>query len=177
MRVIASALACDALAATQASPSTLDVGDTKSTVIPEAPHSTASTSTRATKAATRNQRRADHTSASTRRASTRSHAHANERTTHAQPALRSARHAKKNDKTHPRVRSVQRVSTPAREKADASDAPGGGAIAPAGDPAMTSSGSWRPSSVAEPNDNIHSRTGSLFPAGAAAVNKGRGEAH
>jgi hypothetical protein len=91
--------------------------------------------------------------------------------------MRSVRHAKKNDKTHPRARTMQRASTSARGESDASDAPNVGILAPAGDPAMTSNGSWKPGSVPEPHDTLRSRLRALLPAGTAATNKGRGDAH
>ncbi len=166
---LASVPVCDSLAATQASH------------ISEAPHSIASsvtmTSPANTKAATPTHGRVEHTSASARHASTRPRAHAHERTTHAQHALRSAGHAKKVDKTHPRVRNAQRASTAARGESDAFDAPGVGALAPAGDPAMTSTGSWKPGSVPDSHDTLRSRLRALLPAGTAATNKGRGDAH
>lgn len=170
----ASMPACDTLAESQASSTAADTGGSTATVVPEAPHSIASASA---KPAARKHGRVEHASVSTRQAPTHSRAHANERTTHAQPAPRSVRHAKKIDKTHPRVRTVQRTVAPPRGEADASDAPGAGTVAPVADPAMTSSASWKPGSGSEPNDNLRSRIGRLLPAGVAATNKGRGEAH
>ncbi len=177
---LASLSACDGSVATQVSQATPDINKAASTPIPEAPHSIASAmiaSPAITKAATQTHGRVEHTSASARHASTRSRAHASERTAHPPPTLRSVRHAKKNDKTHPRARTVQRASAPARGEYDASDAPGAGSLAPAGDPAMTSTESWKPSSVPDSRDNLRSRLRALLPAGTAATNKGRGEAH